>query len=79
MATLTVRDHGIGIPAEDIPHIFEQFRRAGNVAGQFSGTGLGLASAHQIIEQHGGTLTVTSEEGSGSKFIIRLPLSAEQG
>ncbi len=77
IAVLVVHDHGIGIPSKDIPFIFEQFRRADNVTGQFSGTGLGLASAHQIIEQHGGTLTVTSEEGIGSVFTVRLPLTDE--
>ncbi len=75
VAVLTVQDSGIGIPPADIPHIFEQFRRASNATGQFSGTGLGLASAHQIIEQHGGTLTVESEEGVGSVFTVRLPLA----
>ncbi len=74
IAVLAVRDSGIGIPESDIPHIFEQFHRASNVTGQISGTGIGLASAHSIIEQHGGTLTVESEEGSGSIFTVRLPL-----
>lgn len=77
IAVLAVHDSGIGIPPADIPHIFEQFRRAGNATGQFSGTGLGLASAHQIVEQHGGTLTVASEEGIGSIFTVRLPLVDE--
>jgi signal transduction histidine kinase/DNA-binding response OmpR family regulator len=77
IAVLVVHDSGIGIPLADIPHIFEQFRRAGNATGQFSGTGLGLASAHQIVEQHGGTLTVESAEGDGSVFTVRLPLAVE--
>jgi signal transduction histidine kinase/DNA-binding response OmpR family regulator len=77
VAVLAVHDSGIGIPTADIPHIFEQFRRAGNVTGQFSGTGIGLSSAHQIIEQHGGTLTVESEEGVGSVFTVRLPLASD--
>ena len=74
VAVLAVRDSGIGIPEADISHIFEQFHRAGNATGQFSGTGIGLASAHSIIEQHGGTLTVESKEGKGSVFTVRLPL-----
>ena len=77
VAELAVHDSGIGIPAADIPHIFEQFRRAGNTTGQFRGTGIGLASAHLIIEQHGGTLTVESEESVGSVFTVRLPLTNE--
>src|SRR5579872_760362 len=76
-AAIAVHDSGIGIPAADIPHIFEQFRRASNTTGQFSGTGIGLASAHQIVEQHGGTLTVESKEGVGSVFTVRLPLTGE--
>ncbi len=77
VAILAVHDSGIGIPAADIPHIFEQFRRAGNATGQFRGTGIGLSSAHQIIEQHGGTLIVESEESIGSVFTVRLPLTDE--
>lgn len=77
VAVLAVHDSGIGIPAADIPHIFEQFRRAGNTTDQFSGTGIGLASAQQIVEQHGGTLTAESAEGVGSVFTVRLPLADE--
>jgi signal transduction histidine kinase/PAS domain-containing protein len=71
---ISVRDHGIGIPSSDLPSIFDPFQRASNVNGRFPGTGLGLASARQIVEQHGGTVTVDSEEGTGSVFTIRLPL-----
>lgn len=74
-ATLSVRDQGIGIPTEDLPTIFERFKRASNAADRVSGIGLGLSSAHQIVEQHGGTITVTSELGKGSNFVISLPLS----
>jgi PAS domain S-box-containing protein len=73
---LVVRDEGIGIPAADLPHIFERFYRAENVAGRVAGTGIGLAGARQIAEQHGGTITVQSEEGVGSTFTVRLPLDA---
>jgi PAS domain S-box-containing protein len=74
-AVLTVSDQGVGIPRADLPHIFEGFHRAGNVAGQIAGTGLGLASARQIVEQHGGTISVESQEGVGSTFTVRLPLA----
>ena len=70
-------DHGIGIPSDDLPHIFERFRRASNVAGQIAGSGLGLAGARDIVEQHGGTISVRSEEGRGSTFVVRLPLVFE--
>jgi signal transduction histidine kinase len=73
-AVLAVRDQGLGIPAADLPYIFAGFHRAGNVAGQIPGTGLGLASARQIVEQHGGTISVESQEGVGSTFTVRLPL-----
>ena len=74
-AVLTLQDQGIGIPAADLPHIFEPFRRADNSKGKIQGTGVGLTSAAQIIEQHAGTITVESEEGVGTLFTIRIPLS----
>jgi PAS domain S-box-containing protein len=78
-AVLAVQDQGIGIPAEDLPHIFERFYRGRNVAGKIGGTGIGLASARAIVEQHGGTLTVQSIEGQGAVFTVRLPIvSGEQ-
>jgi signal transduction histidine kinase len=76
-AVLAVIDQGIGIPAADLPHIFEPFTRAGNVIGRITGTGLGLAGSQRIIEQHGGTIEVASQEGSGSTFTLRLPLAKE--
>lgn len=74
-AAIAVEDQGIGIPAADLPHIFERFRRARNVVGQISGTGIGLASVQQIVAQHGATLSVESQEGQGSTFTVRLPLN----
>jgi len=73
---ITVLDHGIGIPASDLPLLFERFRRGSNVEGQIRGSGLGLASSKQIVEQHGGTITVDTEEGRGSTFTVRLPLAS---
>ncbi len=72
-ATLRVQDHGRGIPVEDLPHVFDRFRRGKNV-GDTPGMGIGLASVRQIVEQHGGTVTVDSQEGAGSTFTVRLPL-----
>jgi signal transduction histidine kinase len=73
-ATVVVRDQGLGIPAEDLPHVFEPFRRGGNVVGRINGTGIGLASARRIVERHGGTLGVESAPNKGSTFTLRLPL-----
>jgi signal transduction histidine kinase len=71
---LSVQDHGVGIPTADLPHVFERYRRARNVSAKFAGTGLGLAGAKDLIELHGGSISVTSVEGGGSKFVVRLPL-----
>jgi signal transduction histidine kinase/DNA-binding NarL/FixJ family response regulator len=75
-ALIAVRDEGIGIPAADLPHIFDRFHRARNVIGHIQGTGIGLASVRGIVEQHGGTIDVASVEGMGSTFTVRLPLEA---
>ena len=75
-AVLRVKDHGIGIPADDLPHLFEPFHRAQNT-GAIRGTGIGLAGCKQIVEAHRGTITVESIEGEGSTFTVRLPLPAD--
>lgn len=72
-AQVSVRDWGLGIPPEDLPNIFQPFRRGRNVGG-VAGTGMGLASVQLIVEQHGGTLLVESQPGQGTCFSIRLPL-----
>jgi PAS domain S-box-containing protein len=72
-ASLTVDDEGIGIPAADLPRIFERYRRGRNV-GQIGGTGLGLTGARQIVERHGGTIDLASDEGRGTRVTVRLPL-----
>jgi len=73
-AVLELRDGGIGIPQEDLPRIFERFYRASNVGEHMRGTGLGLAGARQIVEQHEGEIRVLSEQGVGTTFTVRLPL-----
>jgi PAS domain S-box-containing protein len=80
-ALLVVRDEGVGIPQDDLPHIFDRFHRAANVVGRFAGNGLGLASARELVGLHGGIISVESEEGKGSTFVVRLPLTppAEAG
>jgi signal transduction histidine kinase len=73
-AILSVRDEGVGIPADDLSRIFEQFHRAQNV-GRIGGTGVGLAITRQIVTQHGGSVTVDSREDNGSTFTVRLPVA----
>ncbi|MGH2448452.1 MAG: ATP-binding protein [Chloroflexota bacterium] len=75
-AVVTVVDHGMGIPAANVPHIFERFYRGSNTGPQIPGTGIGLAGARQIVEQHGGSIEVESEECQGSTFAVRLPIIA---
>src|SRR5262249_10957074 len=77
-AKLRVQDQGLGIPAEEVSHIFEPFYRASNVPDSIAGTGVGLASVAQIVEQHGGTITVESKEGVGTTFVIYLPLVSDR-
>jgi signal transduction histidine kinase len=72
-ATVIVEDHGLGIPSAELPRIFEGFHRAANVS-QIAGTGIGLATARDVVERHGGEIIVDSEEGRGSTFTIRLPV-----
>jgi signal transduction histidine kinase len=77
-AVVRVQDRGIGIPAADLPRIFERFHRATNVSGRVPGTGLGLPGAREIVEQHGGDISAESQEGHGSTFTMWLPLDAEE-
>jgi PAS domain S-box-containing protein len=74
-AVLDVRDTGIGIPDEELPKIFEQFHRVQGAGGRtIEGSGIGLALVKQLVQQHGGSLTVTSVVGVGSVFTVRIPL-----
>jgi signal transduction histidine kinase len=74
-AVLVVRDEGLGIPQDDLPYVFDPFHRGANVVGRFVGTGIGLASARELVELYGGRISVESEEGTGSMFVVRLPLA----
>jgi signal transduction histidine kinase len=73
-ARLIVRDTGPGIPADDLPHIFDRFYRAekSRTRSKVSGFGLGLSIAHWIVEHHGGQIKVESKEGQGTTFAIWL-------
>jgi signal transduction histidine kinase len=70
--TLAVADSGPGIPADDIPHLFEPYWSTAR--DRQRGTGLGLYICHAIVDAHGGTLTVESKLGVGTTFFISLPL-----
>jgi PAS domain S-box-containing protein len=72
-ARLVVRDHGLGIPREHMPQMFKRFERAVS-ARSYGGLGLGLYIVHQIVEMHGGSVSVESELGVGSSFTVELPL-----
>ncbi|MEI6456580.1 MAG: PAS domain-containing sensor histidine kinase, partial [bacterium] len=74
--TLMVRDQGIGIPKDDIKHLFEPFFRASN-AGNFSGTGLGLNIVKESVIRHAGKINVRSKINAGTLFTVNLPLSVE--
>ena len=76
----TIRDTGEGIPAEDLPYIFDKLYRARRSGGRpVEGSGLGLTLAQQIIEAHGGEIQVKSELGRGSTFTFTLPYEIEGG
>jgi signal transduction histidine kinase len=73
---ITVRDQGVGIPADELPHLFTRFFRASTALG-VQGTGIGLAGSRAIIEQHHGHITVESEVGQGTTVRVCLPRSAD--
>jgi signal transduction histidine kinase len=76
-ARLAVADTGIGIPAESLPHLFEEFYRAKNAkAFAETGTGLGLAIVKDLVDRYGGKIAVESEVGRGTTFTVTLPLAA---
>lgn len=75
VAVLSIQDEGIGVPAEDLPQLFESFHRATNV-GTIPGTGLGLAIVKKCLDLHGGEITVDSVVDVGTSFSVTLPLNS---
>lgn len=79
-AVFSVTDNGIGIPAEELPHIFDRFYRVDKARTRAEGgSGLGLAICHSVVEAHGGQITARSEPQQGTTLEVRLPLSPENG
>lgn len=71
---LRVEDTGVGIRADDLPHLFERFYRAHSIRSRaYEGSGIGLALVQELVRLQGGSITVESVEGAGSSFIVRLP------
>ncbi len=74
MALLSVADTGTGIPANELPQLFERFHRVKNARGRtFEGSGIGLALVQELVKLHGGSVTVESEAGRGTTFTIAIP------
>ena len=76
-ARLVVADTGSGIPADELPRIFQRFHRVEGTKGRaHEGTGIGLALVQELVKLHGGQVTVASEEGRGTRFTVTLPLGS---
>lgn len=73
LAELQVQDAGVGIPAAEVPLVWEPFRRASNAERRTGGSGIGLASVRRIVEHHGGMVGLQSVEGEGTTVTVRLP------
>jgi hypothetical protein len=77
-AELRVRDSGVGIPAEEIPPLFDRFHRVANARSRpHEGSGIGLALVHEFVKLHGGSIRVESVPEQGSTFIVCIPLGQD--
>ncbi len=74
----TVRDTGDGIPAEELPIVFEKFAQVGDSETQKKGSGLGLTITQKLVELHGGRIWVVSLPGKGSEFSFTLPVAGPE-
>lgn len=75
---IIITDTGIGIPKQDIPHLFRKFYRVSRPGSEIPGTGLGLAFVKQIIDLHKGYITIQSEEKKGTTVLVRLPINKQE-
>jgi PAS domain S-box-containing protein len=77
-AELRVRDTGVGIPAAEIPKLFDRFHRVPNTRSRtHEGSGIGLALVHELVKLHGGSMQVESTESQGSVFVVSIPLGQD--
>lgn len=73
---LKVRDTGVGIPASDLPQVFDRFKRVKGARGRtHEGTGIGLALVRELVKLHGGVVSVSSEAGVGTEFTVSIPIT----
>jgi signal transduction histidine kinase len=77
LARLVVVDHGIGIPPDRLPHVFEKFERAVS-SDQYGGLGLGLFIVRRVVDAHGGRVNVESNSGEGARFCVELPIASAE-
>ena len=78
VARLTIADTGVGIPEEAVPHLFERFYRVENASGRtHEGSGIGLALVQELVALHGGSVQASSVVGTGSTFVVSIPLGAD--
>jgi signal transduction histidine kinase len=75
MVRIAIQDEGVGIPADDLPHVFEGFYRGKSGQAAAAGHGIGLAVVRQIVEAHGGSVSAESAPGKGATFTVRLPIA----
>lgn len=75
--TVEVRDHGPGLPAAAIPHVFDRFYKADTARARSEGSGLGLAIAWENARLHGGHIEAGNQPGGGAVFTVSLPLNGE--
>ncbi len=77
---VSIQDPGVGIPPDQMYHIFDRYHHLESVGDHlFGGVGLGLPIAKQVVEQHGGSISVVSSPGEGSTFTLTIPIERKNG